>query len=847
MKLFFVAVVLFLVMQIPMQAVQWKIIVDDYQARSVDSEWPGSRIGTNCYSMGDGNYEITFLDGNARVFVNGQFDWGGLLTSLIHKDTECNSDHNSLNPGRLLGDYILEIWQAQLTGIEIELVDGEGDLKVELKDCDNHVVFEEIRTMSGGGVELFEIDLNDPNTRIKLLNWIVNHQGFAIVSEVRLIVELPDMDWETAAFLLSYSHLLQAYDPDTGFVRDRTEWPAVEFAAVQCMGTVALATVIAADLGFVSLDHAYDITQTIKDAILDELPRCHGLLPHFVKYDHDEESWQIVQDPKYPDKTEWSSIDTLISVIGMILACQAIGIETYELENLITEIDWNKLTSHETEPVSHGYAFSCPAEPLEHTWDTFGAESFLVALAYAAANEEIPIITYSDAVTWNGSGFIDEMATLFFPMTGLDYWNNDWSEFRSNAFNDQRNYFDQYPDTPYIPYTELGLFGVSASEVPEPWLFDEDTDIYHGWGIGGRIPADDGFGMMGYPILAPHYVAMVSKEFPDESEQVWNYLMAQKLFSPMNQVESFGRCEENQNRWNSLKGSWNLSLQTLGFARMLSGSNYLPHRVLADNQFLRSGFYHILQCNHGDVNFDGSITAADAQLAFLITLSIYNPTFEEYCAADCDANGVVTAGDAQQIFLAAIGMGSCVDPIITPTPAPTFTPTPTPSPDYFQLRVECECYDRMLGGSNVGSIYASGEGDGCVLADTWGGQNPVHEPVQTEWAEYDDVVIPYDVSELMVQIRYSDYFDGVNMSNLVIIKFNDIQKGEFNSVNTGNSWDDYDCITVNLGYIPAGSYTVRIESNGGYWNAINMDYLFFYDALGDEPVCTKYFTGCPCS
>jgi serine protease len=67
--------------------------------------------------------------------------------------------------------------------------------------------------------------------------------------------------------------------------------------------------------------------------------------------------------------------------------------------------------------------------------------------------------------------------------------------------------------------------------------------------------------------------------------------------------------------------------------------------------------------NNGDVNFDGVISAGDAQLAFQIALGQHTPTYEEECAADCNGNGVVSAGDAQQIFLAALGSGSCVDPL----------------------------------------------------------------------------------------------------------------------------------------------------------------------------------------
>ncbi len=67
-------------------------------------------------------------------------------------------------------------------------------------------------------------------------------------------------------------------------------------------------------------------------------------------------------------------------------------------------------------------------------------------------------------------------------------------------------------------------------------------------------------------------------------------------------------------------------------------------------------------CQHtGDVNFNGQVTAGDAQTAFAITLGVVIPTYLESCAADCNGNGVVTAGDAQSIFATALGIPSCVD------------------------------------------------------------------------------------------------------------------------------------------------------------------------------------------
>lgn len=67
--------------------------------------------------------------------------------------------------------------------------------------------------------------------------------------------------------------------------------------------------------------------------------------------------------------------------------------------------------------------------------------------------------------------------------------------------------------------------------------------------------------------------------------------------------------------------------------------------------------------NDGDVTLDGELTAGDAQMGFQIALMMITPTYEEECAADCNGDAEVTAGDAQAIFIAALGSGSCADPM----------------------------------------------------------------------------------------------------------------------------------------------------------------------------------------
>jgi len=68
--------------------------------------------------------------------------------------------------------------------------------------------------------------------------------------------------------------------------------------------------------------------------------------------------------------------------------------------------------------------------------------------------------------------------------------------------------------------------------------------------------------------------------------------------------------------------------------------------------------------HHGDVNWSGSLTAADSQLVFYFVLGLQEPeTYIQACAADCDGNESITAADSQTIFESVLGLDSCADPI----------------------------------------------------------------------------------------------------------------------------------------------------------------------------------------
>lgn len=117
-----------------------------------------------------------------------------------------------------------------------------------------------------------------------------------------------------------------------------------------------------------------------------------------------------------------------------------LGLDASGLENMVKGIDWADLSDSGTRSISHGYDYS--GNKLLSRWDTFGSESFLVAVGYAAAtgDENVKLENSSTSQTWDGSGFNDEMASLFLPMSSTDIWGNDWQAYRDSSFQKQKTF-----------------------------------------------------------------------------------------------------------------------------------------------------------------------------------------------------------------------------------------------------------------------------------------------------------------------------------------------------------------------------------------------------------------------
>ncbi len=409
---------------------------------------------------------------------------------------------------------------------------------------------------------------------------------YVVVGRIAFTAETPVTDTALAAFVWSYGMLLHNWNPSTGLMRDKARDASGEFDAIQATGGLAAATAVAERLGIIRRSDAVAIVHTVRSRLMDGLPRFRGLWPHWVQEDESGD-FEIVAG------TEWSSVDTVIAVLGLLDAQSALGLDSSATEDMIRAIEWAPLVTGNG--ISHGYDYAGGLIP--YAWDTFGGESWLVELAYAAATGGIAPLEYSAPPTANGSGFIDELAWLLvLPPSRTDYWGTDWPAYRLEAFEEQAAYFSGRDLNSC--FSQRNWFGLSAAEVPSPSAVPKDS-LYQAFGVGGRFsPANDGTGLLGSSVVVPHYSAMAASLNPSRSVWMWDQLIDLGLFSPLNNVESlaFGvgsDCSSEHLEWNSLKGSWNLTLQTLGWGRYLEERNgQIPilWQAMKANPFLNHGY-----------------------------------------------------------------------------------------------------------------------------------------------------------------------------------------------------------------------------------------------------------------
>ena len=612
------------------------ILVDDFepQPRQGESFWPLNRLGGDRGAIGDQappmNTKVYWGKGvvTATITTGNEV---GVWTALNHPIRDCNPlNFSSIFPSQIMTQYQGSI--GSLTNdLQIYILDGQGTFHVELQRGEGTFCPPQVVTWPGenvilsGGPRVLSFDLPSDLGEIGNLNWSVKGSvgSFVVVDRVELMATVPTTDTSNRAFLESYAMLLANWDMNSGLTRDHAYYAANEFDNISASGMQAAAAVMAWHQGFISKTSAIEIVTKTTEALL-ELPSCHGLWPHFTeKVISDTE---VIANAEIISGTEWSSIDTTIAAVALIEAREALGLDekgTKEIEQILTGIYTPTLTQTlilTDGSISHGYTTkteSCAqlrvsgqitgfcgcSQRIEGGWKDFGTESWLVNFGYAAATGKTAIFDHTPP-TYNGSGFIDELAWLLLPTPYQDQWGTQWREYSQRAADCQLAYY-QNQLAPgclynrYHPFYETsGLFGLSAAEVPDLSAVPI-SQPYQPFGVGGEIPPNDGTELLGYAVIVPHYAGMIASIRPSLTITLWQWIETEELFTPLNNVESFG-CPDmssptcDQVVWNALKGSWNLSLQTLGWGRLLAGSDNPLYQGMWANKLLRQGYPEVL-------------------------------------------------------------------------------------------------------------------------------------------------------------------------------------------------------------------------------------------------------------
>lgn len=564
--------------------------------------------------QGEAIYPFNRLDGDRDAFNSAALSWGqGQITTTIapgeilggawlglnHKRNEHTPiDFSAIFPAQIQSPY-----QSKITGLTVQIVRATPGqtLRLELKDMG-------VQRWTGeatldGGQQTVRFALSDLHHIDELL-WTLDKRevaagDFVVLDSITFTATNPITDTATAAFVWSYGQLLANWNKDTGLVRDLGRKASGEFDAIQDTGSLAAATAQAEQLGVVTHADAIQIVETISYALL-RLPKKHGLWPHFTVAT--PEGFAIAPG------AEWSTIDTTIAAIGLLTAQSSLGLDTTGTETKLREIDWADLVK----PGGFSMGYDCPGTETCPVLNVFGGEAWLVELAYAAATGRVATLACGSPPTDNGAGFIDELAWLSVPPPSQpDIWGTDWTTYRRQAADRQIGYYPaNYPGSCFAQH---GLFGLSSAEalsVTERSLIE----IYWGFGVGGRNPACDGYTAhstcgysknLGAPMVAPHYSALIASLRPQQAIAMWNWLIDNGLFTPLNNAESlvfpdYRNCAPNAVVWNHLKGSHNLSLQTLGWGRYLAereGQIPVLWRTVWNNTMLGRG-YRLLAPEH---------------------------------------------------------------------------------------------------------------------------------------------------------------------------------------------------------------------------------------------------------
>lgn len=476
-----------------------------------------------------------------------------------------------------LGTVLKYDFQPEVVGVRIQAVTGRGDLTVRFLDPEGTEFWSETQSFNAGGSSelkpvFFTYTAKNDET-LGTVHWELRN-GYATIARVELLVHetTPLVEPTLEAFVYSLGQLTECYDASIGLVAENCRDESRTRFRPDTSGLFALAVAIGEDLSMVEREVAVETVEAIGLALID-LPTD----PAANLYPLHTDGKSLAAD------SHWSSLGTVVALESAILAHDILGLSATNLERALEDIEWAELTTNGNHGIWSGFDRFGKPETWKHEY--FGGKMAMLQIAHALATRgDLAPMASEFTPTWDGAGYDNELGALLFPMDDDDYRGNDWVEWRDGQFWIQKDW------TAKTPAGDLGLFGISEVEIPEPWNAAEGEPVVVSFGAGGHNQVgNDGYDTYGYTVLAPHYPAMVMAEYA-EFITTFDGLLSLRVFSPLNAVESIAIGDDRKVFWNHHKRSWTLALQTLGLGRALSGSRYAPYMELRTSDKLRQGY-----------------------------------------------------------------------------------------------------------------------------------------------------------------------------------------------------------------------------------------------------------------
>jgi hypothetical protein len=525
---------------------QWKPQVNPFLAYT--------HLASDFGFIGDGLTNIGWEPGVVYISMP-QGLWGGMWHGLAGTGDEMDKvlDFRACFPA-----FILPKYQPQVVGIEVR-AKGKGTLKLEIKSCSQKVMWTRNVQVDSPDRRTVVEELDPQQIECgKFLNWVAEGGSEIALDSIGFIVKTPDIPFDEYVFLASYAKLARCYSERTGFVKDRGHVKDGFFDSVPATGCFALGTALASRMGIVTPEFARAILGKTHDKV-GKLAGPLGLLPHFVKESTPGGPYELISG------TEYSVVDSSLYFHSMLLAAGIL--EDKEMEQTLANeigglaldqlVDANGFIKHgiREDGVTH----------LPSVWRDWGGETALVLALAAISKEPPPPKMDPVARIYQGTGFIAEIQSLFYP----DFSRGDpdlltrqsWLLVRQQMLEKQKEYFPK--NFPKGMAAEHGFYGISASEGRN--------------GVGYNV---GGVELTNQQIISPHYVIMAAclDEKPSAVYALLRSMESENLLPPWGLVENFA---QDNFDYLPMQGSLNASFECLGAYHLMKKNRQESDEVYA--------------------------------------------------------------------------------------------------------------------------------------------------------------------------------------------------------------------------------------------------------------------------